>query len=507
MERSGRDGPLVTRSFKRERKNGRFIPPIVLVCLLFLPPIGSAHIEPWYEVGITEVDHWEDPLGVGSDLMFDISYDGSRLALVSTEDPDEISIVDRELETLATLHPPGENATINGVQWSDGSRWVAAWGRAEDMDSDFFQVWDVPTYKPTDAPFANATSSLPIISATRFLADDMILAIAGRDANGTSRLLIVETSNMNVHRNVTWEANTTILFLRSDGINLYCVDELGTITSISGMDWMLKDTYIGLSARPTAFALNRVKRGYWLMGYENGSTFFWGGIPFRPMGVNEFGDGPVESLARIFPSLEDYFLVATPRDGGGSTIQALKYIANVTTLHPSNRIETEASVTMMQPDPLNPGNVVIGFSDGSLTFYNMTLVPDNPPMVSILELEDPSATTGIIVVRGTVTDDNDNIQWVRVKVDDGEWFDINWTGTDWTLEINATLLSDGQHSLAVVAYDGRFNSFPATRFFPVGEGYIPEGLSLDSLITYVLIILIGIAVIRKVWGKNRRATK
>ena len=110
-----------------------------------------------------------------------------------------------------------------------------------DSDSDFFQVWDVPAYQPTDTPFENVTSSLPSISDARFLAGGLIMAIAGRDANGTSRLLIVETNNMNVHRNIPWEANATILYLRSDGIDLHVVDELGTVTTMSTTDWLPKD--------------------------------------------------------------------------------------------------------------------------------------------------------------------------------------------------------------------------------------------------------------------------
>jgi hypothetical protein len=413
----------------------------------------------WFDVHIEEVGNWEVAPAEGSPLLFEFSPDGSMLALVGHGRPDEVRVTDHDLETLATLRPGGGNATVRGVCWSQAGAWLAAWGRAEGEDQDLFEVWDVPGFAPSDDLFENGTPPLAHVDDAMFLAYDEILALAGRDTNGTSRLLIVETSTWNAHRDIQVEDNATIVELEHAQSELLCISELGDIVIVSGMDWTLRGRFEGLDSRPTAFSLPSLGRSPWLMGYEDGRTFIWGFKPYQPDHEGETGNGPVDGVCWPFHDGQTYYVVARPDAGGGSAIHAEMYFMdNGTSLPISNVVRTEARVTMMRPDPLTSGHFAVGLSDGSLLEYNVTLVPDVVPIIMIdepMNYQPIDELTGIVTFRGSVDDDHDRVKFVSYSIDGGEWVDVTLTGSEFTFEMNTTSWDIGEHNVVMNATDGR----------------------------------------------------
>ncbi len=58
---------------------------------------------------------------------------------------------------------------------------------------------------------------------------------------------------------------------------------------------------------------------------------------------------------------------------------------------------------------------------------------------------------------GRASDDLDNIEWVRISIDDGDWIDA--TGTNvWSYEMPVKGMEPGTHYLQVKAFDGESES-------------------------------------------------
>jgi len=104
---------------------------------------------------------------------------------------------------------------------------------------------------------------------------------------------------------------------------------------------------------------------------------------------------------------------------------------------------------------------------GLKTSASITVFLDNtPPTVSIKEPKPENTYSGTINVSVNVTD-NQEIDNVHVRVDDTEWLVMTYDPTTllWKYDLNTTTLSDGQHTLMVLALDKANNpATPSTTF-------------------------------------------
>lgn len=84
-----------------------------------------------------------------------------------------------------------------------------------------------------------------------------------------------------------------------------------------------------------------------------------------------------------------------------------------------------------------------------------------PPVVTIKSHENGTEVRGKVLITGRATDDADGVQWVKVRVDGGEWEYAE--GTDaWSYTLRTGRLKAGVHTIEVVASDGEEDSDLAT---------------------------------------------
>jgi parallel beta-helix repeat protein len=112
-----------------------------------------------------------------------------------------------------------------------------------------------------------------------------------------------------------------------------------------------------------------------------------------------------------------------------------------------------------------PGDVHVGWYWVNVTvldpdgvddwlYYEIVVHDVNaPPEVSIVSPPDEQKVGTILRVSGRSSDDLDVIEWVQVRVDDGEWVEATGTKT-WSYEVSVKKLEPGMHFFYAKSYDG-----------------------------------------------------
>jgi hypothetical protein len=107
-------------------------------------------------------------------------------------------------------------------------------------------------------------------------------------------------------------------------------------------------------------------------------------------------------------------------------------------------------------------NITVLDPDGVDDWLYYTFVVNDvnaPPGVSIVSPPDEQKVGTILRVSGRATDDLDEIVWVQVRIDDGEWVEATGTKT-WTYEVSVKDLDPGMHFFYAKSYDGISESAP-----------------------------------------------
>ena len=417
----------------------------------------SAEIKWWDEGTMEEVASWSDPSGNGSDLQVEYSPDGSKLLIAGFGSPNEIRVVDRNVGHLATLDMKGIDVQVKGTRWSHQGTWIVAWGREEGGSRDLLMAWSASTFEPSQALFDDDLPPLEVVDSVVFPSNDGILAIAGRDALGTSRLLIMETHSRDVLNNITWEGNATLLTLETDNQNLVCIDETGALTSISTRNWDIQATYEGVRSRPSCWSFPRHGGHPWLAGYEDGTVYFWMNTPREPGGKADLGEGPLLGVAWLMNDQENYYVVALPGADGGSDVQAYIYHEEGRpAVAVSDTVTVDGRITMLVMDPVDPWHAIAGLEDGTLVALELALLPDTPPEITVDEPAEGTKHSENFTARGKVIDERDNVSYVRVWVDELPFAEAVMSDDEWSTEVDVRMLKAGSHVLHVEAFDGTY---------------------------------------------------
>ena len=433
---------------------------ITIGTLLLVATVVSAY-QTWDDVDIQVVDSWTDPGGNGEDLRFDVSPDGSRIVMAGHTAANDVLVTDRDMNVLATLVPPEQDLVIEGVRWSINETWVCAWGSNDSTDHDLLWIWNASTYELTEELFENHTTPLTNLDSVLFMAFDEILVLAGRDVNGTSRVIIWQTVFSTMINDIPWEDNATVVHLGTDMMEVLCIDERGDVTSISSDDWLDTRDLGGYDAYPTANVLNVYDRQPNLVGYDDGTAIFWGGYPTSVENSTSFGDGPVQAVSWVFVDGSGYYLLATPSSEGGAQIGAFFYSVDGQPANPvSGPVIFPDAMTKMVKDVLVKDQVWCGFNDGTITLLSITTIPNLPPEVTIEAPEEREKIKGNFLAYGSYSDDRDRIEYVRVRWADrdwtmGAWEDADFSNGSWSYEVNVSTMRPSKVRLEVEVYDGR----------------------------------------------------
>ena len=147
-------------------------------------------------------------------------------------------------------------------------------------------------------------------------------------------------------------------------------------------------------------------------------------------------------------------------------------------------------------------NVSVSDGEGGEAWliFNLTVIDVNhPPVVAILSPSDGVKAGSKLDIVGTTTDDENQVMWVHVQVDDGDWVEADGT-INWNLLIDTSDLKSGTHQVVVIAYDGYSESEESSVTFIVPEpedGGRPSLILIGMILLLSLILLIGIIFVHK----------
>jgi hypothetical protein len=102
-------------------------------------------------------------------------------------------------------------------------------------------------------------------------------------------------------------------------------------------------------------------------------------------------------------------------------------------------------------------NITVADGEGGEAYhlYHITVFDINlPPSITITSPDDGIRVGKFFRATGRVEDDENNIQWVRGRIDGGQWMNLSLTGNLWSYEMETKDIEPGTHELEVETYDG-----------------------------------------------------
>lgn len=143
--------------------------------------------------------------------------------------------------------------------------------------------------------------------------------------------------------------------------------------------------------------------------------------------------------------------------------------------------------------------ITIKVSDSEYEISQKLKVKVNPvndlPSVEINSPKNNEKVSGTIKIEGIAKDVDSTIQKVEIKIDGGEWKDVE-VKENWQYELNTNDLANGEHTIAVRVFDGI--SYSESSINIIVENQKTEGKSFIPFVEFgiILVLLSIIAVIR-----------
>ena len=301
--------------------------------------------------------------------------DHDRILVWEMGDPDVLRLFDNNFTNMTVLDLPIPGYDIKGVEFDDGGVRVIAWGRSPGSTNDSLAVYWTSNHT-LDLGFAPDGTLPPLtMDAVRSFASNLILAIGGRDANGTSRIMVIELASGWVLTDDPIAGNRTVVDIGSDGHSMIVLDDGGRVAVYQTGSWTVK-TMVQLFDGP--FITHSIMPGRkWVFSGEGGHAIAWrydsgGGIK----GINVSG-GPIEGGVAVSVPYHDAVLVSVPVEMGGSNLQI--WIMNITWEYElAAVIPLEGSVATIVGDPTAADRLTVCFDDGSIRRFQYT-VEEMPP--------------------------------------------------------------------------------------------------------------------------------
>ena len=355
------------------------VPAIVAIILLFPP--GAAEEVDRGTATLEELVTWQDPSG--GPVSLSVSPGGAHLLVLGGSSL--VRVLDRDLDPVGQFEPPLE---LEGAEWSSTGDGIIVWGHEQGNETDDLLFFDFPSLEPDAGAINRTLVPLRTVDRARFYADDQVLIVCGRDANGTSRVAVLDGAARRLHRDFEVPGNATILWLESDLRDALAVTETGLLLEISGTDWTLKDASRSVPGTPTAVFLQQFD--LWTVGDENGKVRAWVFEGVEKL-VNITAErGPVEGVVWMVPDFH-YLLVAFPGMHGGSTLQTWRTRAFTDEPGEPPFLIAETNLTgevsTMEPIDLAKGTIAMAFTDGAVRTYhaNFTAPWFPPPNVESVD--------------------------------------------------------------------------------------------------------------------------
>ena len=356
---------------------------LVTALLLTTSAAPELEFEEEFDIWIEELPGGAVSPGGAIDFRFEYSYDGERLLFWGWTGPNDIRVMDRDLTLIKGIELPTEDWEVHGARWDHlGS--VIVWGHNGTGPDDTLLVYQYPDLELDTSFLPREVIPISTIDSAMLLADGLIMVVVGRDENGTSQIITLETrtdsvrSTHNVHGNLTIQTTGVL------GDKFIALDVEGGATTISTYDWTYHDRIVDIEG-PYAFARLRTNHP-WILGGQNGRVLIKEDYMLNRTFDMTF-DVPAQAACWVKSSLANNFIVALPKAGGGSIIQV--YHDRNGSIELGGELETKGTVTTMYSvirvrfDPERDSVISVGFGNGEFKQYNVTsdlqLTPIYPP--------------------------------------------------------------------------------------------------------------------------------
>lgn len=353
------------------------------------PDVSAFPFDPLEDSRLSVLASFQDPDSAGVDLTFRVSPDGGRLLMRGFGGPGEVRVTDLDTGNATVLAPLAPGFSSRGCDWSMTGEKVVVWG--ETGDEPRVLVYDAPDFQLNLTVGWLDLIDLAEVTEITYLAYDVIVSVAGRDASGTSRLMFIEVEQHSVRWNHVWEGNGTIIALEDNDGKIVILDDTETVTMLHGSDWNDFSRYPGtLQGGLSAWSVPRGSGV--ILGDRSGRVlvdWFDEETPFREVTVSE---RPVLGVAWT-PFRYSNFLVATGLPGGGSRLSAWQiwseYHSQIGTLEVCS-MEIDQEVTMIAMDPRGQDRVMVATDDGTLLAVRYV----NRPIPTEIRLGEPDQVDG-----------------------------------------------------------------------------------------------------------------
>jgi hypothetical protein len=163
-------------------------------------------------------------------------------------------------------------------------------------------------------------------------------------------------------------------------------------------------------------------------------------------------------------------------------------------------IDVVEGIVSGTPDDVHVGwywvNITVLDPDGvdDWLYYEVVVHDVNaPPEVNIMSPVDEQKVGTILRVTGRASDDLDNIEWVQVRIDDGEWEEVTGTKT-WSYEVSIKHLKPGMHFIDAKSYDGISESTVVEVAFVVPKKDEPDDSPGFGAMASVMAIVVALSV-------------
>jgi len=351
----------------------------VVVLAVVLIVVMPAPVMAWlrYDVKIEEVGPSLGPGEDSSGLAFESHPQGTHYLITGYGHAGEFRVLDEDLGTVAVIEPPEDGYVIRGCAFSDWGVRVLVWGRATGDANDTVLLYDVDEGAYESDDLTNGTFPLVTIDQARPFASELVIMLAGRDGNGTSRVVFIEAMTGIVLNQVDVPGNRTVTHADQNGNHVPVLNAKGGLMVFETFNWSLTERIQALTSDPTVHEMHDGR--FWTLATEDGTVIveqhYGNGWTFR----GDVGEGPVEgALYNERPGGGIFVVVAMPADGGGSTLEA--WWTKSEGWQRFHTTSTEKAISFIHHVPGEWDMFLIGYEDGSVIQYSIDIqeVPPEP---------------------------------------------------------------------------------------------------------------------------------
>ena len=346
---------------------------VVLVVILTLAgTTGIMGAEYSYTAHIKETGTRLDARPTGSPAWVRFDENGANLLVWGHEGPNDIRLLGRDLATRKVLELPSSGFTVKGVEWCEGSDRIVVWGSPGDGLNDTLVFYKSPSWSIDEGLLPADLIPLVEIDYAYSLANNIMFAVAGRDANGTSRVLMMETGSKRVIQDDPVQDNRSVVRIATDGRFMFVLDDNGGLVVHSTKDWTVM---FQLELLSTPFSSHFIEEGNIakVFGGQDGTVSVRADMERDDWNTFTTGSGQVLGVwAKDIGDDTNYIVAATPEGESSSVMQIWDPMGGSNWSH--HRSDTiDGRVSMMALDPTSNTTIVVAFQDGSVVMYEITV--------------------------------------------------------------------------------------------------------------------------------------